>query len=169
MKTQTTQTPQKIAGLGLALLLSLAAPAEGQEHRHESSDEAAVLAVVDALFDGMRAKDAEAMAALFHPEARLNSTEVRDGGTVVGSVPIDGFIRSVAASESYLDEVTWDEEVRVEGPLAQLWTPYALFVDESFSHCGVDAFHLARMADGWKILQITETRQREGGPEVPGR
>jgi hypothetical protein len=38
---------------------------------------------------------------------------------------------------------------------------YAFYLDDQFSHCGVNAFQLVRMEAGWQIIQITDTRRRE--------
>jgi hypothetical protein len=39
---------------------------------------------------------------------------------------------------------------------------YRFYVGERFSHCGVDSFHLVRTADGWRIVDLADTRRREG-------
>ncbi len=64
----------------------------------------------------------------------------------------------------------WDERlrntaVRVDGPLASVWTEYAFYAGPRFSHCGVDARQLARTAAGWRIVALVDTRQRTGCPE----
>lgn len=130
------------------------------------ADEAEVLAVVQALFDAMRARDSVAMADLFHDRARLMSAVAReDGVEMVRETPIAAFVRSVGQAEAHLDERTGGEEVRVDGSLATAWTPYAFHLDGEFSHCGVNAFQLVRTDGAWKILQITDTRRQDACPE----
>ncbi len=144
-----------LAGAG-ALLLPNGLGAQEVEGR-------AALVVVHTLFDAMRASDAEVLGSVFHSDARLMTALAdRNGDPVVRTVPIQDFIESVVQSMAKLDERLWDEEVRISGNLATVWTPYALYVDGAFSHCGVDAFQLGKTSDGWKILQITDTRQVEG-------
>ena len=46
--------------------------------------------------------------------------------------------------------------------LASVWVPYEFYLGDKFSHCGVDAFHLARFEDGWKIIGLADTQRREG-------
>lgn len=139
--------------------------ASAQDDPGVSAQEAAVVEAIHALFDAMKAKDTEALAALFHPEARLLSTSVQGGSTVVQSVAIPDFVASVGSSPADLEERIWDEEVRVDGPLATAWTPYAFFVDGEFSHCGVNSFQLARMEEGWRIVHVMDTRRAEDCPE----
>lgn len=131
-----------------------------------SADEAEVLAVVQALFDAMRARDSVAMADLFHDQARLMSAVARDDGVeTVRETPIGTFVQSVGRAEAYLDERTGGEEVRLDGPLAAAWIPYTFHLDGEFSHCGVNAFQLVRADEAWKILQITDTRRQDACPE----
>jgi hypothetical protein len=52
--------------------------------------------------------------------------------------------------------------VHVDGGLASVWTEYAFYVGERLNHCGVDAFHLVRTAEGWRIIDLADTRRREG-------
>jgi hypothetical protein len=145
------------AALVAAMAAGLAGPASAQ------SAEVEVRAVVDALFDAMRAGDGQALRALFHPEARLQSVGVQDGARVLRTESIEDFVKAVGAPR---DEV-WDErisgfEARADGDLATAWMEYRFYVGERFSHCGVNAFQLFRGAGGWTVTQITDTRRREG-------
>lgn len=145
----------------LLLISALAAalcahPAAAQAPEHD------VLEVVTRLFDGMRAADTTAMRSTFHPDIRLVTTGTRDGQPVASIVPIGAWLEGVAGADQLLDERIHDPEVRIDGNLATVWTYYTLHVGDRFSHCGVDAFQLVRTPDGWKITQVTDTRQREG-------
>lgn len=154
-----------LPALALALVLGGTAPAgEVRAQALAAPDEVAeVQEVVDRLFDGMRTRDEAVLRSVWHPEARLQSA-ARDeaGAPVLRSTPVEGFIASVVASERHLDEVTFDEVVRISGDLATVWAPYNLFVDGEFSHCGIDAIQMIRSDDGWRIHQLTDTRTREG-------
>jgi hypothetical protein len=35
-------------------------------------------------------------------------------------------------------------------------------IDGNVSHCGYDAFHLARIGGKWKIINVSDTFRREG-------
>ncbi|NIP60095.1 MAG: DUF4440 domain-containing protein, partial [Gemmatimonadetes bacterium] len=143
-----------------ALALGRAGPTWSQELDRPGDGEP--LAAVEALFDAMHAKDTTAMRALFHPEARLMSAGTEGGAPALRSVPIDDFIRAVGGAEGSLLEELRDPEVRVDGRLGSVWVGYDLYRNGEFSHCGVDAFQLFRSPEGWKIIQITDTRRREG-------
>jgi hypothetical protein len=157
----------------LTLVLTLAPGAFAQENmdrehgepRHaegvDREDANAAAAVVHQLFDAMRTKDTTAMRSLFHSTARLQRTgRNREGTLMVGDTPVDQFIQAIGGADGYLDEQIWDVEVRIDGDLATVWNKYAFFFNEQFSHCGIDAFQLARLEDGWKIIQISDTQRR---------
>jgi len=134
-----------------------AAPAAAPDER------AAVLAVVKALFDGMRAGDSAAVRAVFHPAVQLTNALVRQGAPVLEVDSLATFLRAVGTPHDVTwDERTHDEEVRIDGTLAQVWAPYEFWAGPKFSHCGVDAFTLARTAAGWRIIALGDTRRRTG-------
>lgn len=147
----------------LALAPLLCHPANAQA---QVSAEQEVRAVVDRLFTGMRQGDSTVVRSVFHPQARLMSAGVRQGEPVLRSDSIDAFVRAVGTPH---DQV-WDErisnvQIRVDGPLATAWMDYAFYTGERFSHCGVNAFQLFRTQQGWKVIQITDTRRQTGCPE----
>jgi hypothetical protein len=49
--------------------------------------------------------------------------------------------------------------IRVDGPLAQAWTPYEFYLQGDLHHCGVNSFQLFRDPEGWKIIYIIDTRR----------
>ncbi len=163
MKTTMRRAHRRIPTLALAVGTAFVPAGAAAQEAGSAADQAAVLEVVTTLFDGMREKDEAKLRSVFHAEARLHSAGQDASGTpATRGTPIDGFIQNVLGSEAYLDEVTFDEEVEVSGNLAVAWTPYNLFVNEAFQHCGVDAFVMTRSPEGWKILQLADTRTREG-------
>lgn len=126
----------------------------------QTADERAVLAIVQRLFDAMRAADSTAIRRLFHPRANLFVPETRDGEHAVTVMSADEFARRIAASDEQIDERFHDPLVRVEGDLAIVWTPYDFYRGGTFSHCGIDAFQFARTAEGWTIIQIAYTDRK---------
>ncbi len=145
-----------VALASLALLGPSVASAQGDEQK-------AVLAVVTRLFDGMRARDTSMMRSTFAPDAKLQGADVRQGKPGVAITPADDFIRIVGkATGPAWDERIHDPEIRIDGTLASVWVPYEFYLGDKFSHCGVDAFHLARFEDGWKIIGLADTQRREG-------
>ncbi len=137
--------------------------AVGDQRRSE------ILSVVHELFDGMRSSDSAAVRKLFHPQAQLLTTLTQDGAATVRQDSVNAFLRSIGTVRpEKLDERIKNERVFLDGTLAVVWTEYDLFLGSRFVHCGVDAFHLARIGDRWQIVSLADTRRREGcSPPAP--
>lgn len=147
-----------------ALLASSACATTAQQQAvtaGSAEEQAAVLAVVAQLFDAMRSRDTASLAAVFDPSARFYG--VGRNGEVTVTMPAS-FVQSIASAPEgvVLDEVLHDTEVRVDGPLATVWTYYDFFAGGEFSHCGYDAMQLLKTDGAWKIVALADTRRREG-------
>jgi type II secretory pathway pseudopilin PulG len=145
------------SALAAALLLALPPSSAAAQATAEQE----VRAVVDRLFDGMRAGDSTVVRSVFHPQAGLFTTTVRDGQPLMRSDSIAAFLRAVGTPH----EEVWDErianvEIRVDDPLATAWMDYRFHLGERFSHCGVNALQFFRTPEGWKIIQIIDTRRQ---------
>jgi Putative lumazine-binding len=149
------------------LLAGATAPAAAQT---STPDRAAVLAVVQRLFDGMRAGDSAAVRSTFHPSALLATAAAREGKTLVRIDTVNAFVRAVGTPHSE----TWDERIRstkveMDGPLASVWAEYSFYAGGKFSHCGIDAFQIARDGEAWRIVALMDTRRKDGCPDQPAR
>jgi len=67
-----------------------------------------------------------------------------------------------AAGTPPWNEPIYDPEVRIDAKVATVWAWYDFLAGEKWSHCGIDAFQLAKLADGWKITQLVDTRYQTG-------
>jgi len=149
--------------LRLALILLLIA--SSRIDAQVASDSAAITGVVTRLFDAMRTRDTTTMRALFVPNASMQS--LRD--TAVTLEKIDGWIAGVARAPQgiVLDERLGPQTVHIDGNLATVWVDYWFYVGPRFSHCGVDAFQLARIGGAWKIFSVVDTRRTAGCAPAP--
>jgi ketosteroid isomerase-like protein len=129
-----------------------------------TTEEKAVRQVIIDLFEGMHRADSAGVRRLFHPEMRLMTLGAdKSGLPVVQTADIQKFLNNLGTprKEAPLDERIWSYKIQVDGRLASAWTPYSFYVGSQFSHCGTNTFQLVKMQGGWKILQITDTRQKE--------
>lgn len=127
----------------------------------QSTEEEAIKATIQQLFDGMRKGDSTMVSAVFHPTARLQSVFTnKEGKVVVKTDAISGFVKSIGTPHpAVYDERLLSYEIRIDEQMATAWTPYEFYVGDKFSHAGVDAFQLAKTEKGWQIIQITDTRR----------
>lgn len=128
-----------------------------------AADRDAVIAAIQALFDAMRTRDTVAIKAAFTPNAQLVSIRSAPGAPPrVNVASVSAFTASIGRATEELVERMWDPRVEVAGDIASLWAPYDFRIGSSFTHCGHDAAHLVRTAEGWKIGAITYTATTAG-------
>jgi hypothetical protein len=147
--------------LGLTFLL-FAAPVQAQSTTAAPEARDAVLAVVEQLFDGMRAGDSTAVRAVFDDGARMQSISQEEGTPSIRTGSVDRFVEAVGRPhEDVWDERIWDPVVQIDGPMAMAWTPYAFYLGDTLSHCGVNTFHFIRRGDDWKVFYLVDTRRQD--------
>jgi len=119
--------------------------------------------VIDRLFEGMKKGDSSMVRKTFLPNATLNTSFVNTSGEAkVHQESITSFFNAIGTPH----KETWDErilscEIRIDDNLATVWTKYAFYADNVYSHEGVNAFQLVKTAGEWKILIITDTRRKK--------
>jgi len=122
-----------------------------------------ILQPIKTMFNGMRAGDSLVVRNCFIEHAGMHSTYVnKEGKKTLRKGSLNDFINAIGTPH---DEV-WDEQIftyRIEheGTLATVWTDYTFYLGEKLSHCGVNTFQMVDTENGWKILNITDTRRKE--------
>jgi hypothetical protein len=151
-------------GVTLAVLCFVTPTAGAQTSATQPDERAAVLAVVQRLWDGMKARDTAMVRSVFDSSAMLSRVATRNGEARVQLTPVSGFIAALGRATEPWNETMHAPEVRIDGPLASVWTEYDFHLGDKFSHCGVDAFQLLKTSAGWKIVALSDTARREGCP-----
>jgi len=130
---------------------------KGRTQRAEDS----VKAVINTLFTAMKSADADLLKTVFSDDVIFQTIgKSKEGRTVIKSEDPVGFLKQVGAAEpGSLDEQITFETIKVDGPLATVWTPYKFFYKGKFSHCGVNSFQLVRLDGIWKIQYLIDTRR----------
>ncbi|RAJ04791.1 hypothetical protein [Arenibacter echinorum] len=60
-----------------------------------------------------------------------------------------------------IKEIPLSFEISVDEGIAIAWVPYKLWVEDEFSHCGIDVFTLFEMDGKWKIISTAYTIEKE--------
>lgn len=148
------------------LLLAACAPARSPgagSTMPEPAEREEIVRVLDTVFDAMRAGDSATLRRVFHPDARLVSFPAESAVSAPRTTAIGDFIAAVGSPRDEVwDERIWDVRVEIDGPLATAWMQYAFHLDDTLSHCGVNAMQLYRSDEGWKVVHVADTRRREG-------
>ncbi|MBD1387510.1 nuclear transport factor 2 family protein [Mucilaginibacter rigui] len=143
------------------LLLAFTAPAFCQTDKDD------VKKAINTLFDGMRKGDSTMLLSVFHKDMVLQSAaNKKDGSAVLITEKPGDFVKQVGTphKEIYDERITWGD-IKIDGALASVWTPYKFYLGTAFSHCGVNFFQLMKTAAGWKIIYIVDTRRKDNCPE----
>ncbi len=146
--------------IATAVVLGSASPLAAQ-NAGAADAEREVMAVVNALFDGMRQVDSAMVRPLFHPKARLISVDLRSEGRPARvEESLEGFIQSIGRPRTELfDERLSNVKTMIDGSLASVWADYKFYRGTTFSHCGVDHFLLVKEAGRWQIIELADTRR----------
>lgn len=128
------------------------------------SAEDSVKATVNKLFEAMKNADAKLLRSVFADSAILQTiVKSKEGKIVIQNEEISGFIDFVSKQvKGAADERIVFDMIKIDGPLAIVWTPYKFYFNGNFSHCGVNSFQLVRLDNEWKIQYLVDTRKRTG-------
>jgi hypothetical protein len=92
------------------------------------------------------------------------------GGAVIHGITKTGVkaekVEEFGASMKRLKKGQLDERiefgaVHIDANMASVWTPYRLYFDGKFIHCGADSFQLVRTDGEWKIVYLIDTRRKD--------
>lgn len=141
----------------LCAVLCFSFPAIAPLHA-ATKDEQAVLAPVNALFDGMAKRDAEAVKKPLLAGGTM--VLMRDGKPV--RMTFEEFATRVATpGKARIEERIHKPLVRVDHDLAVVWAPFEFLVDGKVEHCGTDLFNLVRADGEWKIASVADTGRKD--------
>ena len=126
--------------------------------------EDSIRTIINNLFTAMKNGDANLARSVFSDSALLQTiSRDKEGKTIVRNENPADFAQLVGTlKKDSADERISFETIRIDGPLAIVWTPYQFFYNGRFSHCGVNSFQLVRFDGVWKIQYLIDTRRRQG-------
>lgn len=121
-------------------------------------DEAAVLATVNAMFDGMTKRDAAAIKQPLLPGGAM--VLMRDGQPT--QMTFKAFADRVGKpGTTHIEERIHDPLVRIDNDLAVVWAAFDFLADGKVDHCGTDLFNLVRTDGKWLIASIADTGRKD--------
>lgn len=142
------------------LCLTLLIITTGKSQNAEDS----VKAVVNNLFRAMKSSDSVLLKTCFADKSILQTIlKNKEGRVSVTDESVNEFAVSVSSQpKGALDEQIVFDIIRIDGPLAIVWTPYNFYYNGKFLHCGVNSFQLVKINNEWKIQYLIDTRRKAG-------
>lgn len=144
--------------IGLVLIFSWGI-ANAQDNEKEEVKKA-----VQMFFDGFHKQDSTLIRSTTGSGIIMQTIgRDKEGTSVVKTSDFNDFLKSIV---SIPDSIKFQEkllsyQIKVDGSMANAWTPYELWINDSLSHCGVNSFQLHKQEGTWKIIYLIDTRRQE--------
>ncbi len=118
--------------------------------------------VIVTFFKGFHAKDSTIIKSVCAENMILQSIAESSKGTQLKNQSSKDFYHSIATIPPTIlfEEKLLDYSIQLDGAMAHVWTPYEFYVNNKFSHKGVNAFTLFKDNGLWKILYLIDTRRK---------
>jgi FMN-dependent NADH-azoreductase len=130
----------------------------------QNSEELKVKNTVNQFFDAFHKQDSVAIREVVSDDITLQSIgKNKEGVTELKIENFDVFLKSIVSipKDTKFEEKLLDFKIRIDGDMANAWTPYEFYFDGKFSHCGVNSFQMVRLEGVWKIIYLIDTRRKE--------
>lgn len=131
----------------------------------QEDENAKVKATIDVFFEGFHKGDTTLMKSVMMDKMLLQTTYItKDGNHALVSEESSKLISAIAKRPN---DQKWDERllnynIQIDGIMAHVWTPYEFWLNDEFSHCGVNSFQLFNDNGQWKIIYLIDTRRKQG-------
>ena len=130
----------------------------------QNNEKEEVKKAVEIFFDGFHNQDSTLIKRSTSP-AIIMQTIGRDkgGASVVKTSDFSNFLKSIVSipDTTNFREKLLSYQIQIDGSMANAWTPYEFWINDTLSHCGVNSFQLHKQDGVWKIIYIIDTRRRE--------
>jgi hypothetical protein len=128
-----------------------------------SFNEAKARQIIDTFFEGFHKGDTMLMKSVMGNEVVMQTAFAnQEGGNLLRTEEASVLLNAIAnrTEDQKWEERLLDYKVQIDGNLAHVWTPYEFWFNDNFSHCGANAFTLAKTDDGWKIIHLIDSRRK---------
>ena len=133
----------------------------------QKTEEQAVQKTIERFFTGFHNQDSTIIQSTVSNNIILQTIgSDKNGAKEVKTENFDRFIQSILSipdTTKFLERLL-SFTIKVDGTLASAWTPYEVWVNDAFSHCGVNSFQLFKENEEWKIIYIIDTRRKKDCP-----
>jgi len=129
----------------------------------QQTSASAVKQTIHTMLDAMRKGDSTLLRSVLAKDMELQSIAADKMGKMsLSTKSADALVTQIGTPHpAVYDERIVFGGIKVDGPLASVWAPYTFYVGDTFSHCGVNFFQLARTEGGWKIIHIGYTVRKD--------
>ena len=130
----------------------------------QNSERETVKQTILSFFEALHKQDTTTMRSMVNGNIKMHSMTINNNGeTNLKERDFLQFTTSIASipKDRVFEEKLLDFDIKVDGPMASVWTPYEFWYEEKLIHCGVNSFQLIKEEDSWKIMYLVDTRRQE--------
>lgn len=155
---------RKLLSALILFLLAIAVNAQGSNPPEEATKEN-IKGVIETFFDGFHKQDSTLIKSTVADYVVLQTTgKNQEGKTLFKNEEFSEFLKSIV---SIPDSVKFEEKltsfsIQIDRTMANAWVGYEFWLNDTFSHCGIDSFQLVDFDGEWKIVYLIDTRGKEG-------
>lgn len=153
----------KVVSLLIALVFSIAITAQ------DKPQEKAIKSVIETFFKGLHNGDSIIMSKTLHKDIKIQTTNTNnDGIKVLKTETRKQLLTSIANKKptQVLFEKLLSFDIKIDGNLAAVWTPYEFYFNGNFSHCGANSFQLFNNNGIWEIIFLVDMRRTQHCKEL---
>lgn len=124
---------------------------------------AAIKQTINTMMDAMRKGDSALLRSVLAKDLQVQSVADDKMGKIQMSTKSAGdLVTQIGTPHADVyDERIIFGDIKIDGPLASVRTPYKFYLGTAFSHCGVNFFQLVRIEGSWKITHIAFTTRKD--------
>lgn len=129
----------------------------------QNEDEKAVQKTIEDFFIGFHNHDATQIKNTVISDVILQTVSSDStGNTLVKNEKFETFLKSITSipKTTNFKEKIISYHIQIDGNMANAWTTYEFWLNNSFSHCGVNSFQLVKFSEEWKIIYVIDTRRK---------
>lgn len=118
---------------------------------------------IESFFEGFHQRDSVKIKLVCSDKMILQSiSENAVKGNKLSDESAKEFYKSIASIPSTLQfqEKILSYNIQIDGTMAHVWAPYEFYLNDKFSHSGVNTFTLFKEKDSWKIIYLIDTRRK---------
>jgi hypothetical protein len=129
-----------------------------------NNEQIAVKKTIETFFDGLHKGDSTIVSSTLHTTIKIQTTLTnKDGKKKLITDSKKKLLIGIAnkkAENTYLEKLlSWD--IKIDGNLASVWTPYQFYLNGKLSHCGANSYQLFNNNGKWEIIYLIDMRRRE--------
>ena len=148
-----------LSSLSFIVILIISQSVVAQQAKEDQIKE-----VISLFFKGLQSGDTLLIKQTINKDLKLQTTfKNKEGKSILRNEDVSKFLNSVASKNA---KDIWEEKllsyhIQIDGSMANVWTPYEFYLNNDFSHCGVNSFQLFFDGKKWSIIYLIDTRRRQ--------